>query len=95
MHNGPRQIRPGEEEAMSLAAELETIADPLREDGADLALERVHDGTARVRLLITDESCAECIMPREHLEGVLLQALRIADATIHAVELIDPREERP
>jgi hypothetical protein len=77
----------------SLTSELSTLADTLREDGADLSLEDIQAGTARVRLVISPGTCTECILPKEHLESVLLAVLSRADATITAVELIDPREE--
>lgn len=80
---------------MSLASELSTLADTLREDGADLSLDGVHAGTARIRLVLGPSTCTECVMPREHLESVLLAVLSKADTTITAVELVNPREQAP
>jgi hypothetical protein len=80
---------------MSLASELDTLAETLREDGADLSLDGVHAGTARIRLVLGPSTCAECVMPKEHLQSVLLAVLSKADATIAAVELADPREQAP
>jgi hypothetical protein len=79
--------------AVSLATELDTVADTLRADGADLSLDGVDAGTARVRLLFGPDTCTDCILPREHLEEVLLAVLSKADPTITAVALADPREE--
>ena len=78
---------------MSLAAELDTVANTLRADGADLSLDGVDAGTARVRLVFGPDTCTDCILPREHLEDVLLAVLSKADPTITAVALVDPREE--
>jgi hypothetical protein len=78
---------------MSLTSELDTLADTLREDGADLSLDSVDAGTARVRLVVGPDTCTDCILPRDHLESVLLAVLSKADATITAVELVDPREQ--
>jgi hypothetical protein len=80
---------------MSLTSELSTLADTMREDGADLTLDSVHAGTARVRLVIGPGTCTDCILPKEHLESVLLAVLSKADDTITAVELVDPREDTP
>jgi hypothetical protein len=80
---------------MSLTSELDTLADTLREDGADLSLDSVNAGTARVRLVLGPDTCTDCILPRDHLESVLLAVLSKADATITAVELVDPREQAP
>ncbi len=64
----------------------------LRADGADLALERVHNGTATVRLILTPAACLECIMPGDALERMLLVSLRgEGRADVQRVELLDPR----
>jgi hypothetical protein len=78
---------------MSVASELAALADALRADGADLSLDGVDAGTARVRLLLGEGTCADCVLPRPHLESVLLDVLSKADPGIEAVELIDPREQ--
>lgn len=80
---------------MSLASELNTLADTLREDGADLRLDGIHAGTARIHLVLGPSTCTDCVMPKEHLESVLLAVLSKADATITEVELVDPREKAP
>ncbi len=64
----------------------------LQADGADLALDGVHEGTARVRLVLTPAACLECIMPRDALERMLLVSLRgEGRADVQRVELLDPR----
>jgi hypothetical protein len=83
---------PGKVITMSLASELETLAGTLRADGADLALDGVEAGTARVRLVLRPDTCTDCIMPSDHLQSVLLAVLSKADPAITAVELVDPRE---
>jgi len=63
----------------------------LQADGADLALEKVRDGVATVRLILGPQACLDCIMPKETLEGMLLVSLRKSEEAIGRVEVIDPR----
>jgi hypothetical protein len=77
----------------ALTDELEPLAESLRADGADLSLESVVDGTVRIRLVLGPDACLECILPKEHLETVLMAALHKADPTIVAVRVEDPREQ--
>jgi len=61
-------------------------------DGADfeaIEFDRAA-GTMRLRLLIPDAHCAECIMPRAALESVA--ASRLARHGVHTVVIDDPRE---
>jgi hypothetical protein len=77
----------------NLAEELEPLAETLRADGADLSLDEVVDGTVRVRLIFGPDVCEECILPKEHLESILMSALHAADPAVVAVQLQDPREQ--
>ncbi len=76
----------------NLTEELEPLAESLRADGADLSLEGFVDGTVRIRLVFGPDVCEECILPKEHLETILMTALHQADPTVVAVQLEDPRE---
>lgn len=71
---------------------------PLREmlqvDGADAELIQADEatGTARLRLVIDDVDCADCVMPRPFLESLALQVLKEAHPALKAVHIEDPRE---
>jgi Fe-S cluster biogenesis protein NfuA len=62
-------------------------------DGADLELVGVDDelGQVELRLLLVEAGCAECVMPQQFLEGVVLDILREAVPTVRAVHVDDPR----
>ena len=62
-------------------------------DGADFELVGVDDGQVSLRLVLVEAGCAECVMPKQFLEGVVLDILREADSTVRAVHVDDPREE--
>ncbi len=61
-------------------------------DGADFETVEFDGaaGTIRLRLLIPDAHCAECVMPRDALESVA--ATRLARHGVHTVVIDDPRE---
>ena len=42
-------------------------------DGVDLTLVDVEGGVAHLRLGIVDATCAECVLPRDLLEPVVLE----------------------
>lgn len=73
---------------------LAAIRQGLQADGADLELEDVAAGTLRVRLLLGDETCADCIVDKPLLEAVIQRAVAARDPSIVAVELDDPRPPR-
>ena len=60
-------------------------------DGADLELVRVDDGDVSLRLLLVEAGCAECVMPKQVLEGVVLDILRETVPSVRAVHVDDPR----
>jgi hypothetical protein len=74
---------------------LEALQEDLRADGAELFVESLAGGIAHLRLVLRDAECAECVMPREHLERVALVALRGSHPEIKRVEVHDPREANP
>ena len=61
-------------------------------DGADFETVAFDSttGTMRLRLLIPDARCAECVMPRATLESIA--ATRLARHGVHTVVIDDPRE---
>jgi Fe-S cluster biogenesis protein NfuA len=59
-------------------AAVAEIARVLRADGGDLVLVDVDDGTARVRVrvVLDDASCADCVLPPDQLRATLAASLR-------------------
>jgi hypothetical protein len=77
----------------TLRAALQPLRESLQLDGADIELLQVSGGTAELALDVSKASCAECVLPRESLESVVVVALRKADPRIAAARVRDPREE--
>lgn len=77
----------------TLRAALQPLRESLQLDGADIELIGVQGGTAELTLDVSNASCAECVLPRESLESVVVVALRKADPRIAAARVRDPREE--
>ena len=61
-------------------------------DGADFETVEFDGaaGTMRLRLVIPDAHCAECVMPRAALESIA--TARLAPHGVHTVVIDDPRE---
>ena len=74
------------------AQALEGLREGFQADGADLELVGVEGLTARVRLVVTDETCQECIVPGPMLQQILGAAIRRACPELEIVEVEDPRE---
>ncbi|MEL7208735.1 MAG: hypothetical protein AAGK32_11000 [Actinomycetota bacterium] len=72
--------------------DLEPARAVLAADGVDLALAGVEGGVLTVELVVVDAECAECVLPRELLEPVVLDLLRPATPDLVEVRIIDPRE---
>ena len=70
---------------------LATIRAMLQADQSDLELVGIDDGTARLRLILGDPACAECVMPKSYLEPMILQHLQRSQPEVQRVELDDPR----
>jgi len=49
---------------------------PTMEDGISFELLKVSDGVTDVALKIAPEACAECVVPDEILENILLKEIR-------------------
>lgn len=73
-------------------AGLAPVQDMIRLDGGDLELVEVDEGTARLRLLLEDANCADCVMPRPVLEAIALQMMQPLVPGLSAVAIDDPRE---
>ena len=73
---------------------IEEIRSLVQADGSDMELVGVDGDVVRLRLVIVDTTCVECVMPRQFLEEVALDILRRADPAVRRVEIDDPREPR-
>ncbi len=80
---------------MSAAEQVDLALAGLREgfqaDGADLQVLSVEDGVARVRLVITEETCLECIVPGHILREVVAASVLQECPELRKVEVEDPR----
>jgi Fe-S cluster biogenesis protein NfuA len=75
---------------------LDSVRNLIRPDGGDFELAEVGALTnvVRLRLVIRDAACAECIMPKAHLETVALAMMRKRLPGLEAVTVDDPRDTR-
>lgn len=72
---------------------LQPVIDIVRADGGDLHLVSVAGSTVELQLELEDASCAECVMPRQFLEGVVRDALAERVPRVTDVHIRDPRED--
>jgi hypothetical protein len=77
--------------ATEVLAALEPARRGLQADGADLDVEAVQDGIAHVRLLLSSQTCAECVVPAPLLSQILQAAVEDKGLEVR-IELIDPRQ---
>ncbi len=75
-------IEPALEEARAL----------VQADGGDMEVVGVDDATVNIRLILEGASCAECVMPRDFLEQIVLDMLKQKIPAVAAVSIDDPRE---
>lgn len=64
----------------------------LEADGVSLSLVSLDGEVAHLAMNVVDAECAECVLPREYLEPVVLDLLRTTRPTLEAVQIDDPRE---
>ena len=79
-----------------VAPTIEPLRETLRADGAEL--EYVDWSAAdeiTFRLDLSQSECAECVLPREQLESVLLFAARKAVPSVQSVIVRDPHAGQP
>lgn len=75
-------------------AALEAVSDLrelLRLDGADLHVASADGRTATFELDLVDAGCADCVLPADRLEVLLLAHLEAHIGTYEAVRILDPR----
>jgi len=64
----------------------------VRADGAHFELVGVEQARVQLRLVIDDDACAECVVPRPLLEAIALDHVRAALPDVTSVAIDDPRE---
>lgn len=79
------------DDKQAAAATIESLREGFQADGADLELLGLEAGVARVRLVVTADTCMECIVPTPMLHGILDASLRQAVPNLLRVDLEDPR----
>jgi hypothetical protein len=74
---------------------VNVVLEPLREgfqaDGADLAIEEATDALVQVRLLVSDQTCLDCIMPADVITRVLETTIRENFPGLGRFVFVDPR----
>jgi Fe-S cluster biogenesis protein NfuA len=75
--------------------DVEKALDGLRQgfqaDGADLRVDAVTETSVNLRLVGTEDTCWECIVPPEQLRDVVVSVLSNEVPSVSSVELDDPR----
>jgi len=77
----------------AVEAAIEELRGGFQADGADLEVMDVTDVTARVRLIVTSDTCLECIVPGPILHGVIESSVRQAMPSLERLDLDDPRTQ--
>lgn len=66
---------------------LEPFREGLQADGADLAVESVQENQVIVKLITSDETCEDCIMPKDMLEKTFSGAIERATGRTAVVKV--------
>jgi hypothetical protein len=75
-----------------LAPGLEELRGLVSPDGGEVELDGVEGSTVRLRLVLENAHCVECVMPRPFLEQVAVDVFRRTGAAADVVVIDDPRE---
>ena len=80
----------------ALEQAIENLQVLVRGDGADLTFVAFEPetNTLRLSLSMSQETCADCVMPAASLEAVALQVIRRTVPSVVAVTISDPRDGR-
>ncbi len=62
-----------EEEIKAL---LETFRRPFQADGGDLILDKLEAGKMKLRIVVGEEGCRECIMPPDVVQEIITSNLK-------------------
>jgi NifU-like domain len=76
----------------AIDAALEEVRGLVTPDGGEVELTGVEGGKVRLRLVLENAHCVECVMPRPFLEQVALDVFRRNGAAADEVAIDDPRE---
>lgn len=79
-------------DAAAVAAALEEVRALVAADGGDMVLDAVEGSEVRLKLVLGDAACVECVMPRDFLEQIALDSLRREVPSVASVVIDDPRE---
>jgi Fe-S cluster biogenesis protein NfuA len=73
---------------------LDEVAALVHADGGDIEFVSLDAGTGSVvlRLQLESANCAECVLPREILEGIATGMLQRSVPEITGISIDDPRE---
>ena len=82
-------------QGQALAAAVGELDELVGADGAHFELDDwdAAIATVRLRLVLDDDSCADCVVPRGLLETMALERLRRSEPAVARLELEDPREQ--
>jgi hypothetical protein len=85
-------VNPTESDVLARIEPLRRLVNP---DGADVTVVGFDDAEGRLwlRLDLTSADCADCVMPKQFLEGMFLDKLRRDGWPLSAVEIDDPRQQ--
>jgi hypothetical protein len=87
-----RRVRTVTIDESTLAPGIDEVRGLVSPDGGEVELEGVEGSTVRLRLVLENAHCVECVMPRSFLEQVALDVFRRNGAAADAVVIDDPRE---
>lgn len=88
-------MQSSERDQHSDRAEIEAALQPLVEgDGARLEFVEIasEQRSVSLRLVLDDVDCLDCVMPRDYLEQLSLNVIRLRQPTVERVLIDDPRE---
>lgn len=71
-----------------MSIDLEPARQLMAADGIEIALVKMEDEVAHLALSVVDAACAECVLPPEMLEPVLLDLLRTSHPTLAGVHIV-------
>ncbi|QBX55915.1 hypothetical protein EXE58_10880 [Nocardioides seonyuensis] len=71
---------------------IDELAGMISIDGGRLELREASPDRLRFDLVLQDAECAECVMPRAYLEGILTTRLAQVSSSPPEVQISDPRE---
>jgi hypothetical protein len=76
----------------TVSAALDEVRGLVSADGGDVVLDGIDGATVRLRLVLENAHCVECVMPKPFLEQVALDVFRRNGAEADAVAIDDPRD---